>query len=96
MSRNLLNSAKAYLGSASNVRVAHLVRLELAASTEAEKSYTYLTDYMTDIVHDNKTYRSGTVTKVGDVRQSQGLTNYTCIVLKIEFEESIMSIIECL
>lgn len=90
MSRNLLSSAITYLESASEVRIAYLVRLELSESTEASKSYIYLTSYQSDITWDNKTYQSGKITEVGSLKQTQGLTNYKLTVsVAGEFQEEL-------
>ena len=76
MSRNLSTGALAYLETAQSVKIAHLVRLELAESTEGARVYTYLTDYSGDITLGPNVYEAGKVTKIGNVRQAQGLTNY--------------------
>lgn len=90
MSRNLLASALTYLEDNSEVKIAHLVRLELSNSTDASKVYIYVTDYQANITWDNKVYEAGKVTKVGDVRQAQGLTNYKLSIdIAGEFQEEL-------
>ena len=90
MSRNLLSSAVEYLASTSEVKLAHLVRLELAESTEANKQYSYLTDYMASITFGGNVYEAGHVTKLSDIRQGQGLTNYKLsVTVAGEFPEEI-------
>jgi hypothetical protein len=76
MSRNLKQSALDYLAGTSRVRVAHLVRFELAAHTDAVPAYHYLTDYQHNITYDGKVYEANKITKVGSVNQTQGFTNY--------------------
>lgn len=72
--RNLLTSAVDYLATASELRVAHLVRFDIP--TPGGPVPAYLTDYHSDVEWDNKTYQAGKITKIGNVRQVQGLTNY--------------------
>lgn len=76
MSRNILPSALNYLANTSRVRIAHLVILELPSSTEEQPVYDYLTDYATEVKHNNHVYAPDRVVKVGDVRQGLKLTNY--------------------
>lgn len=76
MSRNLLPSAIEYLAQATSVRIAHLVILELPNSTKEVPVYDYLTDYATEVTANGKVFAPDRVTKVGDVRQGTGLTNY--------------------
>jgi hypothetical protein len=90
MSRNLLTSAIDYLATASTVKIAHLVRLELTTSTEESKVYIYLTDYTSDVTWDGKVYQAGRVSRVGDVRQTTGITNYKLsITVAGEFKEEL-------
>lgn len=79
MSRNLLDSAKAFLSNNTNVRIAHLVSLDIPTTDvngDPDITKFYLTDYLGDIVYSGKTYQAGKITKVGDIRQAQGLKNY--------------------
>lgn len=90
MKRNLLESAINYLNNTTDYRIAHLVILELAASTVAAPAYIYLTDYPDAITYDGKVYEPNKVTKVGTVRQTQGLTNYKLnITVAGEWEEEL-------
>jgi len=90
MSRNLLPSALDYLANTNDVRIAHLVRQELSESTELLPVFTYLTDYANDIVWAGQTYEAGKITKVGDLRQTQGLTNYKLSIdVAGEFQEEL-------
>jgi hypothetical protein len=90
MSRNLLPSAITYLAGATQVKIAHLIKIELAASTPTARVYMYVTDYASSRVWDNQTYEAGKVTKVGQLRQTQGLTNYKLSVdVAGEFQEEL-------
>ena len=90
MSRNLLPSALTYLNDNHSVKIAHLVRLELSSSEVGAEVYVYLTDYSGDITWNSKTYEAGKVTKVGDIRQSQGVTNYKLSIdIAGEFQEEL-------
>ena len=73
MSRNILTSAKTYLATTSNFRIAHLVRLETASNPS---TYIYLTDYQAGVTHNNVVYQAGKIKSIGEVRQTQGLANY--------------------
>jgi|TARA_B110000908_G_scaffold143345_1_gene172239 hypothetical protein len=77
--RNLKPSALSYLASASSVKIAHLIRFDIP-TTDAEGVPTvtpaYLTDYGSNITWNSKTYQAGKITKVGSVKQGQGLINY--------------------
>ena len=77
--RNLKPSALSYLASASSVKIAHLVRFDIPttdAAGDPTVTPAYLTDYGSNITWDSKTYEAGKITKVGDVKQGQGLINY--------------------
>lgn len=89
MSRNILPSAQAYLDTASSIRIAHLVKIELAESVEGS-IYSYVTDYASDITYGGQTYQASKVISVGDVTQTQGFRNYK-VQLNIagEFAEEI-------
>jgi hypothetical protein len=90
MSRNLLASAIAYLADTSQVKIAHLVKIELAESTEISKVYMYVTDYANSIIWDGQTYQAGKITNIGQLRQTQGLTNYKLSVdIAGEFQEEL-------
>lgn len=66
-------SARDYLEMTKQVKVAHLVSIELAGSIGV---YEYLTDYKSDVTYDNKVFEAGKVLSVGSVTLTQGLTNY--------------------
>lgn len=88
--RNLLESAITYLGSTSKFRIAHLVRLELASSTISVPVYSYLTDYLGPITYEGNLYQPGKVVKVGNIKESQGLTSYKLsISIAGEFQEEL-------
>jgi hypothetical protein len=74
MSRNLKDDAIIYLANTTQVKIANLIKIELA--TAGTPVYMYVTDYANDIVWDGHTYEAGKVTKVGQLRQTQGITNY--------------------
>lgn len=76
MSRNLLPSAIDYLATAGQVRIAHLVELELPNSTKESPVYDYLTDYSTEITYGSRVFVPDRIVKLGDIRQGTGLTNY--------------------
>jgi hypothetical protein len=75
MSRNLLGSAITYLENTSQVRIAHLVKIELAESIDGD-TFSYVTDYLSDITWAGKTYEAGKIVKVGDITQTLGFVNY--------------------
>jgi hypothetical protein len=84
--RNLLASAIDYLKTATSVKIAHLIKFEIPSTDvngDAISTPAYLTDYMSNITWAGRVYEAGKIKKVGDVRQSQGLTNYK---LSIEVE----------
>lgn len=70
----ILQTAKEYLASTSNVRIAHLVEIELAGTFGV---YTYLTDYQNNIFYNGQDYVAGKVVGVSSVRLTQGIKNYT-------------------
>lgn len=70
----ILDSAKNYLATATHVKIAHLVAIELPGT---DGTYAYLTDYQSTIIYDGDPYQSGRVTKVSTIRMAQGVQNYT-------------------
>lgn len=70
----ILSSAKTFLASNASVRVANLVRIELATPTP---TYAYLTDYLADVTYNGNIYQAGRIKSVGSVRLTQGVQNYT-------------------
>lgn len=83
----ILQTARDYLNSASNVRLAHLVEIELAGT---DGVYSYLTDYMSDLTVNGRAYTAGKVTSVGAVRLTQGLTSYTVSInVAAEYQEEL-------
>ena len=79
------SSARDYLKNHGQVRVAHLVEVELSGQVGV---FNYLTDYRTDLTVDGITYKAGKVTDVGDVRLTQGLTNYeVSVTIAGEYDE---------
>ena len=67
MSRNILPSALEYLKTNDNVKVAHLIRLELPESTPDTPVYAYLTDAGKNVYSGGKTYLAGRVLSVSSV-----------------------------
>lgn len=89
--RNILSSAQAYLNSTSSVRIAHLITIQLAKAVNGQ-SFLYVTDYHANIYDPSvdKTFLAGRVTKVGDLRQQQGIKHdKLSINLAGEFQEEI-------
>lgn len=70
----ILQSAKDYLATATHVKIAHLVAIELPGT---DNTYAYLTDYQSSITYAGNTYQSGRVTGVSTLRMAQGVQNYT-------------------
>ncbi len=70
----ILASAKTFLASNSSVRVANLVRIELATATP---TYAYLTDYLANITYGGNIYQAGRINSVSSVKLTQGVQNYT-------------------
>lgn len=73
----ILQSARDYLTSATSVKIAHLVEIELAGNNNV---FSYGTDYLSSITISGKTYSAGRVMSVGGVKFTQGITNYTVSV----------------
>lgn len=69
-----LSSAKTYLANTSSVKVANLVKIELATPTP---TYAYLTDYLSDITYNGNIYQAGRLNSVSSVKLTQGVQNYT-------------------
>lgn len=89
--RNILPSAQEYLNNTSSIRIAHLITLQLAKAVNGQ-AYLYVTDYHSDIYDPtvDKTFLAGRVTKVGDLRQQQGIKHdKLSINLAGEFQEEI-------
>lgn len=61
-----------YLKSADSVRLAHLVKIELPASTETTKIYDYVTDFLIDFTYKGNTYRAGNVVDISGSKESEG------------------------
>lgn len=80
MSRNIILNTPGqgleYLKDNTEFRIAHLIRLELASSTEDVKVYSYLTDYMHEIAWDGDLYIAGKVLSVSSIKEKEGLANY--------------------
>lgn len=70
----ILQTAKDYLATATHVKIAHLVAIELPGT---DSTYAYLTDYLSSIQYLGNTYQSGRVTGVSTLRMAQGVQNYT-------------------
>lgn len=70
----ILGSAKTFLATNTSVRVANLVKIELATPTP---TYAYLTDYLADVAYGGNIYQAGRIKSVGSVRMVQGVQNYT-------------------
>jgi hypothetical protein len=83
----ILESAKTYLATTSNVKIAHLVQIELAGSNGV---YGYVTDYQSDIAYNGNIYVAGKITSVGSITIAQGLKNYKInINVAGEFQEEL-------
>lgn len=83
----ILTTAKEYLASTSNVRIAHLVQIELAGT---EGVFAYMTDYFGNVTYNGVEYVAGKVVSVGSVRLLQGIKSYTLQVnVAGEFQEEI-------
>jgi hypothetical protein len=80
-------AGKTYLANNKNVKVAHLVELELAGE---DSVFDYLTDYKRRIDFGGKSYQPGKVMTVGTVKLTQGLTNYkVSITVPGEYQEEL-------
>lgn len=89
--RNLLASAQNYLDTTSNIRIAHLVTIELAKAVNGQ-SFAYLTDYFADIYDPSvgKTFLAGRITRIGDLKQDQGIKhNKLSITIAGEFQDEV-------
>jgi len=71
---NITNELKEYLATATRVRLAHLVAIELPGDTGA---FAYYTEYFRDITYNSNNYIAGRLTSIGDVRQTKDLSAYT-------------------
>ncbi len=91
MSRNLILNTPGqgleYLKNNTEFRIAHLIKLELASSTEDVKVYSYLTDYMHEITWDSNLYVAGKVLSVSNIKEKEGLANYK-VSIKVAGEYS--------
>lgn len=66
----ILASTDNYLKTTENIKMAHLVALELPGS---EGAYVYFTDYFRDIIYDSNVYITDSVKNIGTVRQTKDL-----------------------
>lgn len=69
----LSDAGKKALQDLDYVSIGHLITLQLPGSGS---NYVYLTDFRKDLVHDGKTFVSGRIKSVGDVRQTKSLTSF--------------------
>ncbi|AUG85236.1 central tail fiber J [Vibrio phage Thalassa] len=70
---NILDSAKQYLSNTENLKLAHLVSLELPGE---EGVFVYFTDYFRSITFKGQKYETGVVKRIGDVKQTKDFTIY--------------------
>lgn len=70
---DILDSAKQYIETTENIKLAHLVSLELPGE---QGVYIYFTDYFRDITYKGTVYQTGTVKRVGDVKQTKDFSIY--------------------
>ena len=80
-------AGKTYLADNKNVKIAHLVELELAGENNV---YDYLTDYKRTITVGTTDYQAGKILTVGSVKLTQGITNYKVnITVPGEYQEEL-------
>lgn len=83
----IIQTAKDYLAATNNIKVAHLIEIELAGT---DNVFDYLTDYRGDIEFDSKVYAAGKVKNVSSVRLTKGVTNYKLdVTVAAEFQEEL-------
>lgn len=87
----ILESTKDYIKNTENLKLAHLVALELPGSSGA---FIYFTDYFRDVTYKGNKYTSGTVKKVGSVKQTKELSIYRVpVTLSGAIEEEVDRVI---
>lgn len=65
--------AKDALNNTATLKIAHLVAIELPGT---EGVFTYMTDYFKDVVYNGKTYLSGSLKSVGNVKQTKAFNTF--------------------